>query len=74
MLRNRVIQCVQDKNILIDTLKALLSDLQREKFVFHSIRKKKNNLAVQEQKSLDKIEEIRNRIDYNMKKHGELLK
>jgi hypothetical protein len=64
----------ENKAILIATLKLLLKDLQREKFVLNSIKKKKNQLSQEEQVSTQKINEIRNRITYNVNKHKELLK
>ena len=64
----------QNKTILIATLKVLLKDLQREKFVLNAINKKKNQLSREEQATTQKINEIRNRITYNVNKHRELLK
>jgi hypothetical protein len=64
----------ENKAILIATLRLLLKDLQREKFVLNSIKKKKNQLSQEEQVSTQKINEIRNRITYNVNKHKELLK
>ena len=64
----------QNKTILIATLKVLLKDLQREKFVLNAIKKKKNQLSKEEQIATQKIHEIRNRITYNVNKHKELLK
>jgi len=63
-----------NKTILIATLKMLLKDLQRERFVLHAIKKKKGELSKEEKLSSTRIQEIRNRITYNVNKHKELLK
>lgn len=64
---------MEDRNILICTLKALLRDLRKEKFILHHIKKEKKHLTLREGRSCEKIKEIRGRIDYNMNKHGKLL-
>jgi len=63
-----------NKTILIATLKVLLKDLQRERFVLHAIKKKRGELGKQEELTSSRIKEIRNRIAYNVNKHKELLK
>lgn len=65
---------MEDKNILIDTLKILSRDLQREKFILRAVRKKRDELLTQENKTSQKIKEIRGRITYNINTHGKLLK
>ena len=64
---------VQDKSILIDTLKVLSRDLQRQKFAFRSVIKQKNILFSQEKEISEKISEIRKRISYNINTHKKLL-
>jgi len=64
---------VQDKSILIDTLKVLSRDLQRQKFAFRSVIKQKNILFSQEKEISEKISEIRKRISYNVNTHRKLL-
>lgn len=64
----------ENKKILIVTLKALLKDLQREKFALFAARKKKAQFQKEEFDALKKIKEIRNRIEYNVNTHKELLK
>lgn len=64
---------VQDKDILIDTLKVLSRDLQREKFILRAIKKNRSELFTKENRTSQRINEIRGRINYNIKTHKKLL-
>lgn len=65
---------MEDKIILINTLKSLSKDLQVERFNLLKIRKGKNSINKMEEASKKRINEIKQRINFNLRQHGKLLK
>lgn len=65
---------MEQREIVIDTLRSLHTDLKTQKFILRGLIQRRAMLKTKEEEVRRKIDEVNKRITYNIRKHRQILK